>query len=242
MSTNGESNSDSNPSDQIIDWIRNRYFGKYRGLVTDNNDPTNRGRIKVKVPAVLGDLESWAMPCLPYAGNRMGSYIIPEVGSGVWVEFEAGDVSYPIWSGGFWAENELPQNEQGTTASSKVKIFRTSEGLMAVFDDATKIITLSDQNGSNILTIDAQQGKIRINGNIKVVVEAPQIELVENSVHPLVFGDDLLTYLTQLVTIYNTHLHPGELTLGLLPVTPAPPVAPMTPPTPSLLSFKVKTG
>jgi hypothetical protein len=242
MSTNGESSSGSNPSDQIIDWIRNRYFGKYRGLVTDNNDPTNRGRIKVKVPAVLGDLESWAMPCLPYAGNRMGSYIIPEVGSGVWVEFEAGDASYPIWSGGFWAENELLQNEQGTTASSKVKIFRTSEGLMAVFDDATKIITLSDQNGSNILTIDAQQGKIRINGNIKVVVEAPQIELVENSVHPLVFGDDLLTYLTQLVTIYNTHLHPGELTLGLLPVTPAPPVAPMTPPTPSLLSFKVKTG
>ncbi|MCX6223385.1 MAG: phage baseplate assembly protein V [Bacteroidia bacterium] len=238
----GEVNSNSSQTDQLIDWIRNRYFGKYRGLVTDNNDPTVRGRIKVQVPAVLGDLESWAMPCLPYSGNRMGSYAIPEVGAGVWVEFEAGDASYPIWSGGFWADNELPQNEQGTTASPGLKIFRTSEGLMATFDDTSKVITLSDQNGSNILTIDAQQGKIRISANLKVVVEAPQIELVENSTHPLVFGDNLLTYLTQLVTIYNTHMHPGELALGVLPVTPAPPVAPMTPPTPSLLSFKVKTG
>jgi hypothetical protein len=228
--------------DQMIDWIRNRYFGKYRGVVTDNSDPTTRGRIKVSVPAVLGDLESWAMPCLPYTGNGMGSYTIPEVGAGVWVEFEAGDASYPIWSGGFWADGELPQNEQGTTASPSLKIFRTAEGLMATFNDTSKVITLSDQNGSNILTIDAQQGKIKINANLKVVVEAPQIELVENSIHPLVFGDDLLQYLTQVVTTFNAHLHPGELALGVLPVTPAPPVAPMMPPTPSLLSIKVKTG
>lgn len=226
----------------MIDWIRNRYFGKYRGLVTDNSDPTTRGRVKVKVPAVLGDLESWAMPCLPYAGNRMGSWAIPENGAGVWVEFEAGDASYPIWCGGFWADNELPQNEQGTDGSPALKIFRTAGGLMITFDDTGNLLTLSDRNGSNILTLDAQQGKIRINANLKVVVEAPQIELVENSSHPLVFGDDLLTYLTQVVTIFNTHLHPGELALGALPVTPAPPVPPLTPPTPSLLSIKVKTG
>ena len=238
----GESNTGNPQTDQLIDWIRNRYFGKYRGLVIDNNDPTGRARIRVQVPAVLGDLESWAMPCLPYTGNGMGSYAVPEVGSGVWVEFEAGDASYPIWSGGFWADNELPQNEKGTTASPPLKVFRTSEGLMLTFDDPGKVITLSDRNGSNILTIDAQMGKIRINASLKVVVEAPQIELVENSTHPLVFGDSLLTYLNQFVTIYNSHLHPGELALGVLPVTPAPPVAPMSPATPELLSFKVTTG
>ncbi len=52
-------------------------------------------------------------------------------------------------------------------------------------------------------------------------------------------GDQLLTYLAQLVTLFNTHVHPGELALGILPVTPAPPVAPMPPPSPSLLSLKV---
>jgi hypothetical protein len=83
---------------------------------------------------------------------------------------------------------------------------------------------------------------VTLQASTKVVVEAPQIELVANAMHPLVFGDSLLQYLTQLTTIFNAHLHPGELAAGFIPVTPAPPVAPMIPPTPDLLSLKVKTG
>ena len=113
---------------------------------------------------------------------------------------------------------------------------------MITFDDSSEKITLSDQNGSNIMTIEVQSGKIRLQASLKVVVEAPQIELVENSTHPLVFGDNLLQYLNQIVTTYNTHMHPGELAMGAFPVTPAPPVAPMPPALPDLLSIKVKTG
>ncbi|TKK69884.1 type VI secretion system tip protein VgrG [Ilyomonas limi] len=101
-------------------------------------------------------------------------------------------------------------------------------------------ITLNDSNGSEIVTIETKGGKIRIKGSTKVVVEAPQIELVENGAHPLVFGDDLLNYLNQLVQMFNSHMHPGQM--ALIPVTPAPPVPPFPPPTPALLSFKVKTG
>ena len=75
----------------------------------------------------------------------------------------------------------------------------------------------------------------------KVVVEAPQIELIDGARHPVVYGDDLLQYLNQLVTIFNAHVHAGETVIGI-PVTPAPPVSPQTPPTPALLSQKVKTG
>jgi hypothetical protein len=75
-----------------------------------------------------------------------------------------------------------------------------------------------------------------------VVVEAPQIELVDAASHPLVFGDELMSYLSQMVSLFNAHLHPGELAAGVLPVTPAPPVPPFQPPTPALLSLKVKTG
>jgi hypothetical protein len=74
-----------------------------------------------------------------------------------------------------------------------------------------------------------------------VIVEAPKIELVEDSTHPLVFGDDLLQYLNQIVTLYQTHTHPGETVIGI-PVTPAPPVPPFQPPSPSMLSLKVTTG
>ncbi len=232
----------NNQTKELKEWIANHYFGKYRGVVIDNNDPLNRGRIKVNVPGVLGNMESWAMPCLPYTGNGVGSYVMPEAGSGVWVEFEAGDVSFPIWSGGFWADTELPQNEEGTTASPWLKIFRTAGGIMATFDDLRKIITLSDQNGRNMLSIDVERGCIRINADTSVILEAPQIELAENSTHPLVFGDDLLNYLSQLVILFNTHVHPGGATGGTIPGAPTLPVPPMPPPVPGLLSLRVKTG
>jgi hypothetical protein len=75
----------------------------------------------------------------------------------------------------------------------------------------------------------------------KVVVEATQIELVDGASHPLVFGDSLLQYLSQVVNLFNSHMHPGQTAAGI-PVTPAPPLPPLTPPTPDLLSVKVKTG
>ncbi|MEK7395616.1 MAG: phage baseplate assembly protein V [Candidatus Poribacteria bacterium] len=228
-------------TEQLLDWVRNRYFGKYRGVVTDNNDATYRGRIKVRVPSVLGDLETWAMPCVPYAGNGVGSYTIPEPGAGVWIEFEAGDPSYPIWTGCFWSDNERPKNEKGTEAVPSLKIIRSEKGLMITLDDDEQVITLSDGDGSNIMTIDVQSGQITIKGTIKVVVEAPQIELVENAMHPIVFGDNLLQYLNQIVSMYQSHIHPGQLA-GIIPVTPAPPVPPFPPATPQLLSMKVKSG
>lgn len=103
-------------------------------------------------------------------------------------------------------------------------------------------ILLTDQNGNNMVKIMPQQGQIKVQGQMKVVVEAAQIELVENATHPLVFGDQLLQYLNQLVALYQTHIHPGEMALGVFPVTPAPPVPPFPPATPALLSMKVKTG
>jgi hypothetical protein len=80
-----------------------RYYGKYRGTVIENIDPEQIGRILVQVPDVLGlTPSSWAMPCLPGAGIQSGAFIVPAIGSSVWVEFEQGDPDYPIWTGGFW--------------------------------------------------------------------------------------------------------------------------------------------
>jgi hypothetical protein len=80
-----------------------RYYGKYRGTVIENIDPQQIGRILVMVPDVLGMTpSSWAMPCVPAAGIQAGMFIVPPIGSGVWIEFEQGDPDYPIWTGGFW--------------------------------------------------------------------------------------------------------------------------------------------
>jgi uncharacterized protein involved in type VI secretion and phage assembly len=77
-----------------------KYYGKYRGMVLNNIDPLQIGRLQVQVPDIGGLIpSSWAMPCFPIAGKQMGAYMIPQIGAGVWVEFEQGDPDYPIWSG-----------------------------------------------------------------------------------------------------------------------------------------------
>jgi hypothetical protein len=81
----------------------NKFYGKYRGTVTNNIDPLQIGRIQVIVPDVANVIPgSWAMPCVPFASKQSGVYVVPQIGSGVWVEFEQGDPDYPIWVGGFW--------------------------------------------------------------------------------------------------------------------------------------------
>ncbi|HKP98438.1 MAG TPA: phage baseplate assembly protein V [Fibrobacteria bacterium] len=227
----------------LSDQVRGRFYGKYRGTVADVNDPQGLGRIRAEVPEVLHDkVSSWALPALPFSGAGMGAFTIPSAGAGVWIEFEAGDASRPIWTGCFWGRDQVPQDEAGATAGPPVKIWRSEKGLMVILDDGAERVAISDAAGNNLITLKAQAGEIRIQAAAKVIVEAPQIELVDGAPHPLVFGDDLLQYLSQVVSIYQGHTHPGEMAAGVLPVSPAPPVPPMPAPSPSLLSVKVKTG
>jgi hypothetical protein len=219
------------------------HYGKFRGTVTDNNDPNNQGRLKASVPAVLHDVDSgWALPAAPYAGDGVGTWTIPPVGAGVWIEFEAGDVAFPIWTGCWWAGDQRPKDQSGTQATPALKILRSEQGLIVALDDDAQTISLSDSSGSNLVEITVQQGTVKVQGTTKVVVQAPQIELIEDSTHPLVFGDELLEYLNEIVTLFNTHIHPGEMALGVLPVTPMIPAVPLPPALPSLLSLRVTTG
>jgi type VI secretion system secreted protein VgrG len=89
---------------QLIDRLDHRYVGKYRGYVHDVNDPQNCGRIRAIVPRLLGEQTptGWALPAAPYAGPNQGFFAIPEPGAGVWIEFEEGDLSKPIWTGAWW--------------------------------------------------------------------------------------------------------------------------------------------
>jgi uncharacterized protein involved in type VI secretion and phage assembly len=138
-------------SHQILTWIRSHYFGKYRGIVTDNDDTTGRGRLKVSVPSVLGDLEIWAMPCVPYAGDGVGFYSIPNKHTGVWIDFEAGDPSYPIWSGCFWADNEVPD-----TGGPSIKIWKTDKLSVRADDDADELVVSTDSNSTITLSDDIE--------------------------------------------------------------------------------------
>ena len=222
---------------------RTRFYGKYRGLVADNADPLGLGRLRADVPAVLGDVTSgWALPCLPYTGDGCGFHVVPPAGAGVWVEFEGGDPDYPVWTGGWWGDGQVPAEETGKPAQPALKLLRSEQGLLVALDDDDQTIAVSDADGANLLTIAVANGEVRVQASAKVIVEAPLIELVEGAGHPAVFGDSLLQYLNQVVSLLNSHLHVGQTAAGVLPVTPAPPVTPLPTAAPSLLSTTVKCG
>lgn len=129
---------------ELADRLRNRFYGKYRGTVSDVDESTLR--LKAKVPAVLGTTVSgWALPCVPYAGPDVGFFAVPEIGAGVWIEFEGGDVSYPIWTGCYWRSSELPSD-----ATPTVKGIVTKAGHKLLFDDDGQQINLTDPNGNQV--------------------------------------------------------------------------------------------
>jgi uncharacterized protein involved in type VI secretion and phage assembly len=132
----------------VLERVRHRFYGKYRGVVTDVDAGTFR--IKAKVPAVLHDQKSnWCTPCVPYAGPSVGVIFLPEEGCGVWIEFEGGEVSLPIWSGCYWHSGEEPSD-----AKPHVKAIVTKAGHRVLFDDDAGSITIRDPN-NNTITLDS---------------------------------------------------------------------------------------
>ncbi len=88
-----------------------KYYGIYRGTVLANIDPLNKGRITATVPDIGGITPStWIMPAVPLAGKLEGTYMVPQIGAGVWIQCEAGDPDKPVWTGGWWGSAlEVPQ-------------------------------------------------------------------------------------------------------------------------------------
>jgi type VI secretion system secreted protein VgrG len=159
---------------QIVERLDSRYFGKYRGYVSDVTDPLHLGRLKARVPRLFGTAETgWAMPCTPYAGPDRGLYAVPEPGAGVWIEFEGGDPSRPIWSGTWWgkpgtsdidqpdstareapAESEIPKEHYPERlVDPDVKMFKSAAGHYILFDDRpeTARVEIRDNVGNRLI-------------------------------------------------------------------------------------------
>ena len=159
---------------ELVQKIERQYYGKYRGIVVENNDPKKLGRLKVSVPSVFGSevVTGWAAPCSPYGGDvNQGMLFIPEVGAGVWVEFEEGDLEFPIWVGTYWSQPESVETptafeadgsdtgEVGEPVVSR-KIIKTRKGHAIQFNDkdgeeSLVIVQRVDDSTHNHITLDA---------------------------------------------------------------------------------------
>lgn len=121
-----------------------RYFGKYRATVLNNVDPMMQGRVMVQLADRYGPFPStWALPAFPLASIGAGVVALPPVMAQVWVEFEAGDPEFPIWSGGFWGDLGTipPLALAGATPLTPNIHLQTTTGVS---------ITLSDNPAQNV--------------------------------------------------------------------------------------------
>jgi uncharacterized protein involved in type VI secretion and phage assembly len=175
---------------ELTEFMRSRYFGKYRGIVQKVEKPGDEGylglgRIIAKVPSVYEDENSpWALPSVPFAGKDHGLVVLPEEGDGVWIEFEGGNPSCPIWTGCWWAKDEMPAPGGETT-----RILATSGGFKVVLDDKGKklqlLVTENDTIKSEI-TMTSSDITLKT-GETQIVLSASGVN-INNGAHEVKKG------------------------------------------------------
>jgi hypothetical protein len=148
--------------------VQKDFFGKYRATVVNNVDPELRGRLICVVPDVLGLVpSSWCEACAPLAGPvPMGAYLVPPIGTGVWVEFEQGDPNKPIWTGCRFAIGDPPPLAYAGLPVSPNIVFQTAAQNCLVISDLpgpTGGIMLKSTTGATLIVNDTgiyiQNGK-----------------------------------------------------------------------------------
>lgn len=145
-----------------------KFYGVYRGTVVNNIDPLQIGRIMAIVPDVGGVIPTtWAMPCVPIAGKQMGTFMVPQIGSGVFMQFEAGDPDRPVWVGGWWGDvAEVPALAlAGVPGDPNIVIQTTLQNAIVISDlpGPTGGIMLKSTTGATLIVNDTgiyiQNGK-----------------------------------------------------------------------------------
>lgn len=142
-----------------------KYFGKYPGLVLQNTPPendqgnpnrTHRGELLVEVPGILEETEDgkgeqpiriWARPCF-----HPGFFFIPEMGDQVWVEFIAGDINSPVWTGVWYPLKATPKTVAEEAPTRFQKVIRTASGHVVQLDDTEdeEKIVITHKSGAKI--------------------------------------------------------------------------------------------
>jgi uncharacterized protein involved in type VI secretion and phage assembly len=96
------------------------------GVVTNNNDPEQMGRVRVKYPSLSDrDESAWARVATPSSGNGRGMLMLPQVDEEVVVGFEHGDTRRPFVLGSVFNGRDKPGDD----------LYQTRDGSFALASD-----------------------------------------------------------------------------------------------------------
>jgi len=151
-----------------------RYYGVVVGIVTNNKDPNNLARVRVKFPWLSDDNESsWARICMPMAGNGRGVYFLPEVDDEVLVGFEHGDVRFPYIVGALWNGVDAPP-ENNSDGKNNIRLIHSRSGHLIRLDDTDgdEKVEIIDKKGTNKITIKSSDNSMSLECDGKLTLHA----------------------------------------------------------------------
>lgn len=203
------------------------------GIVTDNKDPDSMGRVKVKVPALADDLETWwARVVTQSAGSQRGVYMLPAVNDEVILAFENGDTRRPYVLGSLFngqdkpledmingqpdgkhgnfmlasTEKLLTTSEKETELKSKKPMLLESKDTMKVHSDKT--MTIEVKGGQGDMVLDSS-GSLKASAKSSINVEATQSVTIKGTGSVSVESTSSLSVKAPAVTVEAT----GQLSL-----------------------------
>jgi uncharacterized protein involved in type VI secretion and phage assembly len=211
------------------------YHGIYPGIVIDNKDPLQQGRVKIRVEQIFGTEQDgisnsdlpWAFPCFPFIGKNSGFFMIPEIGTGIWIMFLAGYTDSPIWIGS-WVSNKEKLSNIAYTPDPKNYLIQSPGGNYLLLDDKNRKI---DIVASQDMNLKAMALKITLGATFTMSVIAAAmlsfsaaLTATVSGVFTLVCTNIILGQEAQakklltkaMLDLYNSHTHkyiPGDGTV-----------------------------
>jgi uncharacterized protein involved in type VI secretion and phage assembly len=144
------------------------------GIVTNNQDPDDMHRVKIRFPWLSNDIEShWARVAAPMAGKGRGAYFLPEVDDEVLVAFEHGQVDHPYVLGSLWnGKDDAPESNADGENNRRTLKSRSGHILRLNDKSGNETIEIIDKSGNNRIVIDTAKNSITIEANSDITLKS----------------------------------------------------------------------
>lgn len=180
------------------------FHGVFAAIVSDVVDPDDQGRVRVRLPWSPDPsgqrYEAWARLATMMAGDKRGTWFIPDVGDEVLVAFESGDPRRPYVLGALWNGKDAPPESMDSGGKNDIKTICSRNGVIVTFDDTggRESLTLKTPGGQEIVlkdgpgvieardsngnSVEMKAGGITVTASAKVDVSASVLEISAGAV------------------------------------------------------------